>query len=249
MSRRVVESTLIAEGFDTEIEDCGDELAGPWREPKQMLSAQQYDSHASIHDDETAKRLGFQGGTIEGPTHFSQFEPLGTCLWGRAWFETGCISAHYRAPVFAGEQVRAFVTKPAPGAKQTTIAMRKRDGTEVLAGTMSVNNGASRAPTALEARIATLSALRDPVILRDVKVGMTTRRVAVAMRHDQHLGAYYPFSENDGVQGGYPRSRRDDVAERSEPQRIVCGVRSRTSGSLWRRIPLSRSDERNGNAR
>ena len=188
---------MIAEGFDTEIEDCGEELAGPWREPKQMLSAQQYDSHASIHDDETAKRLGFQGGTIEGPTHFSQFEPLGTCLWGRAWFETGCISAHYRAPVFAGEQVRAFVTKPAPGARQTTIAMRKRDGTEVLAGTMSVDNDAARAPTALEARIATLSPLRDPVILRDVKVGMTTRRVAVAMRHDQHLGAYYPFSLAD----------------------------------------------------
>lgn len=188
---------MTAEPFDTAIEDHGDEFAGPWREPKQMLAAQQYDSHTSIHDDETAKRLGFQRGTIEGPTHFSQFEPLGAYLWGPAWFEIGCISAHYRAAVFEGEKVRAFVTKPLPGAKQTTIAMRKPDGTEVLAGTMSVAQDRSRVPTALEARLATLPPLQAPVILRDVRVGMTSPRLTVAMGHDQHMGAYYPFSLAD----------------------------------------------------
>jgi len=188
---------MTAEPFDTEIENHGDELAGPWREPKQMLAAQEYDSHTSIHDDATAKRLGFQGGTIEGPTHFSQFEPLGAHLWGHAWFETGCISAHYRSAVYEGEKVRAFVTKLSPGAKQTAIAMRKPDGTEVLAGTMSVDAERSNVPTALQARIATLPPLQAPVILRDVTVGMTSPRLTVVMGHDQHMGAYYPFSLAD----------------------------------------------------
>ena len=62
--------------FRTEIVERGNLLVGPWRSPKQMLHAQVYDSHASIHDDATAQKLGFQGGTIEGPTHFSQFAPL-----------------------------------------------------------------------------------------------------------------------------------------------------------------------------
>ena len=35
---------MISEAFDTAIEDCGDELAGPWREPKQMPAAQEYAS-------------------------------------------------------------------------------------------------------------------------------------------------------------------------------------------------------------
>lgn len=188
---------MTVDAFDTEIEDRGDTLVGPWRAPKQMLAAQTYDSHASIHDDETAKRLGFSGGTIEGPTHFSQFEPLGARLWGREWFERGCISAHYRSPVFEGEEVRAFVTKPAFGAKRADITMQKRDGVEVLAGSLSVDQDASAAPTALETRVATLPPLEKPVILRDVAVGMTSPRIPVVMGQDQHMGDYYPFSLAD----------------------------------------------------
>ena len=59
------------QAFNIEIAEGNGLLSGPWRQPKQMLNAQTYDSHASIHDDATAQKLGFQGGTIEGPTHFS----------------------------------------------------------------------------------------------------------------------------------------------------------------------------------
>jgi hypothetical protein len=217
----------MSDAFDIPIEDTGEAFAGPWREPKQMLAAQEYDAHASIHDDETAQRLGFKGGTIEGPTHFSQFEPLGAHLWGRAWFESGCISAHYRSPVFEGESVRAFVAKPAAGAKHTTIFMRKADGTEVLAGTLSVDQEAGRAPTALETRLGGLPPLAQPVILHDVAVGMTSRRVSVVMGADQHMGAYYPFSLADKLKV---------ITEPSAWHRDVEGG----SGSPWGRpiIPL-----------
>ncbi|MGY4373744.1 hypothetical protein ACVWZ3_001383 [Bradyrhizobium sp. i1.3.6] len=74
---------MAANAFDTEITETAEALIGPWRQPRQMLHAQVYDAHASIHDDATAQKLGFKGGTIEGPTHFSQFAPLGARLWGQ----------------------------------------------------------------------------------------------------------------------------------------------------------------------
>jgi hypothetical protein len=178
--------------FETTIAESADSLAGPWRRPHQMLHAQIYDSHASIHDDATAQKLGFQGGTIEGPTHFSQFAPLCERLWGQAWFETGCLSAHYRNPSFEGEEVQAILAKPEPGATQSAIHMVKRDGTEVLRGTASV--GVGKLPTALEQRLAELKPLADPVILRDVRVGMKTARQTVRMDFEQNMGDLYPFS-------------------------------------------------------
>lgn len=41
-----------------------------------MLAEQTYDGHKSIHDDAMAADLGLRAGPIEGPTHFSQFDPL-----------------------------------------------------------------------------------------------------------------------------------------------------------------------------
>ena len=181
-----------SKAFETVITETSDSLVGPWRRPHQMLNAQVYDSHASIHDDATAQKLGFQGGTIEGPTHFSQFAPLCENLWGKAWFETGCISAHYRNPSFEGEEVQAILTRPEPGARQCKIRMVKRDGTEVLRGTASV--GSDGTATALDQRLTELKPLADPVILHDVKVGMKTSRQTVRMGFDQNMGELYPFS-------------------------------------------------------
>jgi hypothetical protein len=182
---------MTAAAFTTPIDQQDGALAGPWRSPRQMLAEQEYDAHASIHDDATARKLGFRGGTIEGPTHFSQFAPLAERVWGRAFFETGCLSAHYRSPVFEGEEVRALLTV-APGARHGTIRMEKRDGTEVLVGTASV--GADAPPTALDVRLTELKPLADPVITREIRVGMATQPLAIRMDADQTMGALYPFS-------------------------------------------------------
>ena len=45
--------------FEAEIAEDRAQLIGPWRNPRQMLAEQVYDNHVSIHDDATAKRLGF----------------------------------------------------------------------------------------------------------------------------------------------------------------------------------------------
>ena len=181
--------------FDIEITQSNGMLAGPWRQPKQMLNAQTYDSHASIHDDATAQKLGFQGGTIEGPTHFSQFAPLCERIWGKTWFESGCLSAHYRNPVFEGEEVQASIEMPKPGQTICAIGMTRRDGTEILRGTASV--GGDGSATALSQRLKELKPLTDAVILNDIRPGMKTSRQTVKMDADQHMGDLYPFSLND----------------------------------------------------
>ncbi|UWU74744.1 hypothetical protein N2603_32535 [Bradyrhizobium huanghuaihaiense] len=183
---------MTANAFETEITETAETLIGPWRKPRQMLQAQTYDAHASIHDDATAQKLGFKGGTIEGPTHFSQFAPLGARLWGQAWFESGCLSAHYRSVCYEGEEVQAILSKPLPGTSQCQVQMVKRDGTEVLRGTASI--GDATVATALETRLGELKPLADPVILRDVKVAQTSKRQTVRMAFDQNMGDLYPFS-------------------------------------------------------
>jgi hypothetical protein len=186
---------IMQTAFDTSIEESGDTLVGPLRGPRQMLATQEYDSHASIHDDATAQKLGFKGGTIEGPTHFSQFAPLCVALWGPRWLEVGCLSVHYRNPCFEGERVRAYVAKPAPGAVLTNIWMQREDGVEILKGTASV--GPVHPVTALDQRLNELRPPEQRVILRDVQVGMRSPRLRVRMDATQHMGALYPFSLAD----------------------------------------------------
>ena len=179
-------------GFDTAITEQDGVLSGPLRAPKQMLAEQEYDGHTSIHDQATAQKLGFKGATIEGPTHFSQFAPLGYALWGELWLRRGCISAHYRAPVYEGEEVRAFMRRPANDGVQGEIWMLRANGDEILRGTASV--GPAFPPSALEERLKSLPPLPDPVILADIKVGTRSARTPVRMDLAQHMGALYPFS-------------------------------------------------------
>ena len=171
-------------------------LSGPLRSPRQMLQHQEYDGHASLHDDHMAQGLGFKGAPIEGPTHFSQFDPLLAQLWGRAWFERGCISAHYLNMVVEGEQVRAFVEVPAAGATRTRAWAEKADGTPVLEASASI--GPQHVTTLLEERMARLKPPGTLVILRDLKVGQTgLQDEPTRMGAEQHMGALYPFSLKD----------------------------------------------------
>jgi len=171
-------------------------LAGPLRQPRQMLADQEYGGHASIHDDAMAEKLGFRAGPIEGPTHFSLFPPLMEKIWGRAWYEQGCISSHYLNMVVEGEQVRAFAELPADGAKMTRVWAEKADGTPVLEASASI--GRDSGPTLLEQRMAALRPPGKLLILEDLEVGMTgARDERVRMDPDQNMGALYPFSLNE----------------------------------------------------
>ena len=176
--------------FDTPLS-----LAGPLRKPAQMLADQEYGGHTSIHDDAMAEKLGFRAGPIEGPTHFSQFQPLLAKIWGQRWYESGCISSHFLNMVVEGEEVRAFAEIPAEGATRTRVWAEKADGTPVLEASASV--GPQSEPSLLEARMAALRPPGKLLILEDLKVGMTgAKDERVRMGADQNMGALYPFSLN-----------------------------------------------------
>ena len=172
-------------------------IYGEYRRPRQMLDSQEYDGHASIHDDRMAEDLGFAGAPIEGPTHFSQFAPLLHTLFGDAWFERGCISAHYQNMVVEGEEVRAFALPLAPGSTLTRVGAEKRDGTPVLTGSASL--GPDHGETEIDARMARLRPSEQLVILSDLHVGQPGdgNPEAVVMDFDQHMGALYPFTLNE----------------------------------------------------
>lgn len=173
-------------------------LCGALRQPRQMLADQKYDGHKSIHDDAMAEGLGLRAGPIEGPTHFSQFDPLLFHVFGQAWFETGCISAHYQNMVVEGEEVRALVDLPADANPRfVRIRAEKRGGTPVLTGSASVGD-ASGLPHEIQQRIAKLRLATGLVINRDLKVGQRGAVVEkIRMGFDQHMGDHYPFTLAD----------------------------------------------------
>ena len=173
-------------GFATEIT-----LTGPPRSPAQMLAEQEYDGHASVHDEAEAARLGLAGAPIEGPTHFSQFDPLAVALWGDAWFEHGCISSHFRTMVVEGEEVVASLTTTGPTAAR--IEAHKADGTPVLTGTASA--GPDHPPTELDGRLSRMGDPGDLFVIDRLEVGMgIDEGLVVSMAAGERNGPSYPFS-------------------------------------------------------
>jgi hypothetical protein len=192
-----------------------DRVYGEFRHPKQMLGNQEYDGHLSIHDGKMAEDLGFTGAPIEGPTHFSQFVHLLQAQFGDAWFETGCISAHYQNMVVEGEEVRAFVEPLEAGSKITRIGAEKKDGTPVLTGTASV--GPDHGATELSTRMAKLRPSDQLVILSELTLGQkgAGNPEQAVMGFDQNMGALYPFSLNQklaAITESHPWHKDDGAA-------------------------------------
>lgn len=204
--------------FDTPISEADGILSGPLRAPANMLVEQEYGGHKSLHDDNEAERLGFKAGPIEGPTHFSQFDPLLVHLWGKDWFERGCISCHYKNMVVEGEQVRVFV-KPVSKNRAECWA-EKADGTPVLEASATL--GPEHGETLLETRMAKLRPAGELVILSELSVGMKgCEDEPVSMPADQNMGALYPFSLTEKLEKITERSDWYDRADASPWGRAI----------------------------
>ena len=172
-------------------------VTGPFRSPAQMLAEQTYEGHTSVHDEAQAAALGLAGAPIEGPTHFSQIDPLAVALWGRAWFERGCISSHFRTMVVEGEQVQASLSTTGPTSAR--IEAHKEDGTPVLTGTASL--GPDHGTTELEARRAAQGDPGELFVIDRLTVGMRgDEGLVVSMSADERNGDGYPFSLADKLQ-------------------------------------------------
>lgn len=166
-------------------------FVGPLRSPAQMLQDQDVGGHTSVHDADTAASVGLAGAPIEAPTHFSQIDPLAAAWWGRAWFERGCVSCHFRTMVVEGEQVQASLTTTGPASAR--VEAHKADGTPVLVGTASV--GPDHPETELDTRLARQGDPGELFIVDQLGVGMRSQEPRVAsVTHADGNGPGYPFS-------------------------------------------------------
>src|SRR5262245_26291731 len=111
-------------------------LIGPYRRPRNLAQNQR----GNIHDDATATKLGFRGGTVAGSIHMEQFPPILMRAFGDAWWERGGLSCYFRNATIDNEAVRPIVDMPASGQNDTQINiwMERDDGMQVLEGTASI---------------------------------------------------------------------------------------------------------------
>lgn len=144
---------------------------GPERSPENRAfaaargatGARAPDPATNIHDDSTAQKLGFKGGTIAGSIHMDQFVPVLLDAFGDRWFETGSLSLSFRNATISGEPVIAMVGEiPGGDDVQVAVRMERPEGELVAEGTASV--GAPDEPTQLEA--VDLRPASDPSSLR-----------------------------------------------------------------------------------
>lgn len=139
---------------------------GEWRQPVNTAAHQK----GGIHDDATATKLGFSGGTVAGAIHMEQFLPLLLDVFGDAWWERGVLSIFFLKATMDRDPVRCFMSElDADG--QAAVWMENEAGEEILSGT--ANLGGCAKATALRERLKTLRPATDLRILGDFEVGQT----------------------------------------------------------------------------
>ena len=101
------------------------------------------EGEGSIHDDATAAKLGFRGGTVAGDVHMNQFPPVLVDIFGSEWFERGNLSLNFKNATIDLEKVQVFAQQPVSGAVSTKVWMEREDGMLVATGTASLGEHGS----------------------------------------------------------------------------------------------------------
>lgn len=178
--------------------------AGPVRRPDN------FSKHAkgSIHDDATAQKLGFKGGTVAGNIHFEQFPPLMAELFGRDWYRTGNLSLYFLNPTTDGEPVQVFARDPVArpeGGMRAEVWMEDAEGRRVCEGTAA--SGPPDLESFLRQRLKAVRPAEDLRILKKSKVGDMCRdvpaRLELSRNHKrlEFITEPLPEYEDPGVWG------------------------------------------------
>lgn len=145
--------------------------AGPFRSPRNMAA----EVKGSIHDDATATRLGFRGGTVAGSIHLDQFVPRLLEIYGDAWFETGGLSLYFTQATVDCEDVQCASES---AEDRLRLTMFNREGAMICQGTASARpDKTSELARRFETQTSSLpGTLR---ILAAIQVGDENRDLAV----------------------------------------------------------------------
>jgi len=150
-------------------------IEGPFRAPRNMAQNEK----GSIHDDSTASKLGFRGGTVAGSIHMDQFAPMMIEMFGADWFKTGNISMHFTQATVDGERVRAVAEREGDRAKLT---MFNEAGDLIAVGTARLGEDAHSELAVRLKKQQTERVPNDLRILSALKVGDEAKDIAIALK-------------------------------------------------------------------
>jgi len=122
----------------------------------------------SIHDDATAAKLGFRGGTVAGNIHMDQYAAVLVEAFGPTWFERGGLSLYFMNATTDGEAVRVTADEPDRWRSPINVAMFRDDGLQVSGGTASLYDHSHSALQRRDLKPTDPAALR---ILKPLNVG------------------------------------------------------------------------------
>lgn len=146
-------------------------LRGPWRTPFNIAA----NAEGSIHNDETARELGLEGGWIAGSIHMEQFVPLFIQRFGLDWLETGGFSVYFKKATLSGEKVQASLSKIAPDKQAANLAMHDAAGAIVLEGEAWL--GAGPTNTTLRSKLTRFEYSECGPLLSDIRPGHKVENV------------------------------------------------------------------------
>ena len=100
-------------------------------------------SHASenkIHDDDVARRFGFQGGLVPGVEVYAYMTHLPAARWGVGWLERGTAECRFFKPVYDGK----LVTVSATGTGRALSITVESEGERCATGAAALPDEAER---------------------------------------------------------------------------------------------------------
>lgn len=186
-----------------EIVQQGDILVGPMLTP---ANSAKHLGAGSIHDDATAKKLGFRGGTVAGSLHMEQFPPIATRVFGDRWWQSGGLSLYFRYATADLEPVRCFAKADpsAATAERARVNVWMEDAEDHLVAEGTINIGGSDLESPLRLRIAETPAPTDIRILEHVKVGASSGPVPTRVDQDVVAQRLAVITEPMAVYGQSP---------------------------------------------
>jgi hypothetical protein len=175
-------------------------IAGPLRSSVNNA----INAKGSIHDDATASKLGFRGGTVAGSIHMELFPPLLLEAFGKEWFERGTLSLYFVNATTDREPVRAFMRQPAAKSNaQVDAWVLREDGMRVAEGTASAGDAGE--PTALLRKPLDRFEIGDLRILANVTPGQAFTPVTNQVSAAAQAGRMQVITEKlDWYEGDSP---------------------------------------------
>ncbi len=141
-----------------------------WRRPINTSA----DEAGGIHDDSTAQKLGFSGGTVAGSLHMEQFPPVLIAHFGESWWQRGGLSLYFKQATFDGDPVRCCFEPESD--HRGKVWMENEAGDVIMSGTASLGDDPN---SEIRQRLAKVRPAQDLRMLQDVVPHKTCETLSV----------------------------------------------------------------------